>query len=163
MRRLIFILAVSLLGCGHASDATRPATHATASASTRPLLEPIEMNYGVYLAGFELRVTVSPEGTLRGVQTHNKSYGKNDIDPSHERVEVREGRLTAEQMSDLAARFAGWGSLSSEPYGGPPDGGTVSIRYGDKTVSGGNEVPTEVTAIRVRLSELARAMPVVEP
>jgi hypothetical protein len=78
-------------------------------------------------------------------------------------VEVREGRQTGEQMEDLARLFADWDSLSSEPYSGVPDGGEVSIRYGDRTVSGRSEVPQQVEDVRVHLMELARSIPVVKP
>jgi hypothetical protein len=135
---------------------------ATTQASARPALKEIELHYGVYLARYEQRITVSPEGALRSVRTDGKSYGPKDVDPNFERVEVREGQLTAEQMIDLSRRFADWSSFSSEPYTGHPDGGGVSIRYGNKTVSGGDLVPKQVEDIRVQLMELARAMPIVK-
>ena len=164
MRRFILILVAFLLGCNNSDDATQPATRPVATtSSTKAILKAIELHYGIYLARLDLRITVSPEGMLRSVGTENKSYGGNDIDPKHERVEIREGKLTADQIADLARLFTDWDSLSTTPYGGVPDGGVISIRYGEKTVSGGSEVPKEVTDARIRLMELARSMPMVKP
>ena len=148
MHRLILILFALLCGCDNSNDATR--------------LKPIELRYGIYLARLDHRIMVSPDGTLRSVRTDNKSYGGNDVDPRHERVEVREGTLTAEQIADVARLFADWKSLSSTPYGSVADGGDVSIRYGDKTVCGGSGVPRQVTDARIRLMELVRSMPIVK-
>jgi hypothetical protein len=161
MHRFALILAACLFGCN--TDVRRPAIQPTTASSTQPILKSVEMHYGIYLARLDLHITVSPDGLLRSVRTDNKSYGGNDVDPKHERVEIREGKLTAEQMADLAHLFADWDSLSSHPYGGVPDGGEIKIRYGDKTVSGGSAVPKQVTDVRVRLSELAQSMPVVKP
>lgn len=138
--------------------ATRPTT-----AGTRPALKSVELHYGIYLARFDVSTTVTPDGLLRSVRTSNKSYGPNDLDPKFQRVEIREGRLTPQQVADLARLFAGWDALSAKPYGGVPDGGDVTIRYGDKTVSGGSEVPGQVSSVRARLDELTATMPVVKP
>ncbi|HEY0007236.1 MAG TPA: hypothetical protein VGB55_00805 [Tepidisphaeraceae bacterium] len=153
-------------GCDHSDDVTQPATQqsmATTTSSTKASLKPIELRYGIYLARLDHRIAVSTDGTLRSVQTTNKSYGGNDIDPKNERVEVREGKLSTEEVIDLARLFADWDSLSKTPYSGVPDGGDISIRYGDRTVTGGSEVPQQVTDIHHRLMELARSMPVVKP
>jgi hypothetical protein len=161
MYRLVLIVAAFLFGCDSPSGTTqstpRPAL-ATAS-TTQAVLKPIELRHGIYLARLDMRVTVSEEGVLRSVRTENKSYGKADIDPKHERVEVREGKLTAEQITELASLFANWDSLSTTPYGGVADGGDISIRYGVKTVSGGTAVPKQVEDARIHLMELARSMP----
>ena len=150
MQRFILILVAFGFGCG------------TTTTTPQPVLKPIEMHYGIYLARLDHRITVAPDATLRSVRTENESFGGNDIDPKHERVEVRQGTLTGEQVADLARLFVDWDSLSSQPYGGVADGGDLLVRYGDKTVSGGSGVPEQVTDIRVRLSELARSMPVVK-
>jgi hypothetical protein len=182
-RRLLNLLTVVLafvLGCDNPSDTAGPTERRTSTATattdtsrptappisttiaTRPSLKPIEMRDGVHLARIEHRITVSSDGNLRSVRTDNKSYSGNDIDPRHERVEIREGQLTPEQVADLAALFANWDSLSPERYNGVPDGRDVSIRYGDKTVSGGSAVPKQVTDARVRLMQVARSMPFVK-
>ena len=165
MHRLILIVAAFLFGCNNVSGATQPATRPspTTASTTQALLQPIELHYGIYLARLDLRVTVSAEGVLRSVRTDNKSYGTGDIDPKNERVEVREGKLTPEQIAKLASLFTEWDSLSSKPYPGVTDGGDVSIRYGDKTISGGSEVPKQVTDARIFLMELARSMPEAKP
>jgi hypothetical protein len=121
------------------------------------------MTHGIYLARCEVRVTVTPDGVLRSVNTMNKSYGPRDIDPRNTRVEVREGQLSAEQVGELAKMFDGFDAFSSEPYPGNPDGGVVMVRYGDKVVRGGNGVPEAVKAIRERLIQLGGQMPVVKP
>src|SRR5688500_5472576 len=157
MHRLILILVAFQIGCNNSSDATRPLA---TTRSTQAVLKPIELHYGTYFARIDLRISVSAEGNLRSVRTDNKSYGGNDIDPKHELVEVREGKLTARQVADLARLFTDWDSLSATPYGGVPDGGEISIRYGNKTVSGGSDVPKPVTDARAHLMELARSMPV---
>lgn len=165
-RFLIPILIALAFGCNDSGDLTQPATQrstTTTTTSTNPVLKPIDLHYRIYLAGLDHRITVSADGTLRSVRTDNKSYARNDIDPKHERVEVREGKLTAEQVADLARLFADWDSLSTTPYRGVPDGGDTSIRYADRTVSGGSEVPKQVTDACARLMELARSMPVVKP
>jgi len=161
MHRLILIVTAFLFCCDPLA-ATQPTTRPvpTTASATQSVLKPIELHYGIYLAGLDLRVTVSAEGVLRSVQTDNKSYGD---EPKNERVEVREGRLTDEQIATLARLFADWDSFSSKPYSGVPDGGNVSIRYGEKTVSGGSEVPKQVTDIRLRLTKLGQSMPVKTP
>jgi hypothetical protein len=159
MHRLILIGAAFLFGCNGPSSATQPTTRpAPTTSATQTLLKPIELHYGIYLARVDLRVTVSAEGVLRSVRTDNKIYGTGDIDPKNERVEVPEGKLTAEQIAELSKLFTGWDSLSTTPYGGVPDGGDVSIRYGDKTVSGGSAVPKQVDDARIHLMELARSI-----
>ena len=167
MHCLILIFVAFVLGCNNFTDATQPAARraptTTATTATRPLLKPIELHYGISLARLDLHITVSREGVLRSVRTDNKSYGSNDVDPKNERVEIRQGRLTGEQMADLARLFAEWDLLSSKPYGSVADGGDVSIRYGEKTVSGGSEVPKQVTDARIRLMEFGQSMPVVKP
>lgn len=165
MYRIILIVAAFLFGCdspsGTTQNATRPAP--TTAGTAHALLKPIELHYGIYLARLDLRITLSAEGMLRSVRTDNKSYGTGDIDPRNERVEVREGKLTAEQTAKLAGLFTDWDALSTTPYGGVPDGGNISIRYGDRTVSGGSAVPKQVEDARIHLMELARSMPVVLP
>ena len=163
MHRLVLIVTAFVFGC-NPSAATQPTTRPvpTTASSTQAVLKPIELHYGIYLARLDIRVTVSAEGVLRSVRTDNKSYGGNDIDPKNERVEVREGKLTAEQIAELANLFTGWDSLSTTPYGGVPDGGDISIRYGEKTVSGGSAVPKQVEDARIQLMEFARSMPAVK-
>ena len=164
MRHFILILVACAFGCNHSGDATQPATRPTPTTTgARPVLRAIELHYGIYLARHDLRITVSPDGLLRSVRTDGKSYGPNDTDPKHERVEIREGQLTAEQIADVARLFADWDSLSSDSYGGVADGGNVSIRYGDKRVSGGSAVPPQVTDVQARLIELAGSTPFVKP
>lgn len=164
MHRLIPIVAVFLFGCNNPSGTTQPTTRPTptTASTTQAILKPIDLHYGIYLARLDLHVAISTEGVLRSVRTDNKSYGTGDIDPKNERVEVREGKLTAEQIAKLANLFTGWDSLSTTPYGGVPDGGNISIRYGDNAVSGGSAVPKQVEDVRIQLMELARSMPVVK-
>jgi hypothetical protein len=150
MRRLTLILVLPAFACNNCGDVTHPATRQSTTSSTQPALKPVELHYGIYLARLDRRITVSADGTLRSVGTDNKSYGGNDIDPKNERVEVREGKLSAEQVANLARLFADWDSLSTTPYSGVPDGGDISIRYGGRTVSGGSEVPKQVTDARIR-------------
>jgi hypothetical protein len=125
MHRFIPILVAFAFGCNNFNDvaqpATRPAPTATLTTATGPLLKPIELHYGIYLARLDLRITISGDGVLRSVRTDNKSYDGKDIDATRERIEIREGRLTDEQMADLARLFAGWSSLSSKPYSGVPN------------------------------------------
>jgi len=143
-------------------EAERP-TRQPSSAASKPFLQAIELHYRIYLVRLDIRTTVTSEGMLRSVRTENKSYGGNDKGAKSERIEVREGRLTPEQTEDLVHLFAGWDSLSSKPYGGVPDGGDISVRYGNKIVSGGSGVPKRVTDIRARLDELARSLSVMKP
>ena len=163
MQRFALILVACLFGCNHSTDRSQPASQPTTASTAQPVLKAIELHEGVYLARIDVRITVSADGLLRSVRTENKSCGGNDINPTLERIELREGRLTAQQMEDLARSFAGWDSMSSKPYGGVSDGPDLTLRYGDKTISGGSEVPSQVMDIRIRLSELATSMPVVKP
>src|SRR5678816_192633 len=152
MHRLSLTFVAFLLGCNDPTGTTQPAAPgvATSASSTQAVLKPIELHYGIYLARLDLRINVSTDGTLRSVRTDNKSYGGNDVDPKHERVEVREGKLTAEQIAELARLFTDWDSLSTTPYGGVADGGDISIRY-ERTVSGGSAVPKQLEAARIHL------------
>ncbi len=151
-----FFIVALLVGC--TSKAEHPATR----PATQPVLHSIDLHFGLYLQRFDDRTTITADGLLRSLRTQNKSYGPKDLDPKYERIEIREGRLTPQQMSELAALFANWDSLSSERYGGVPDGGDIEIRYGDKIVRGGSAVPAAVRAVQTRISDLGRAMPVVK-
>ncbi len=160
MRDLILTLAICLLACSACTDAARASARPT-SLSTQPALKPIELHDRIYLARLDQRITVSPDGLLRSVRIENKSYGPHDIDPKLQRTEIRQGKLTPRQISDLSRLFANWDSLSST-YGNVVDGPDISLRYGDKTVSGGTGLPRQVTDIQARLAELARSMPLVD-
>jgi hypothetical protein len=166
------ISAALLVGCTRnptaanypARPATGPATRdTTRPVTTRPTLQPIDLHYTIYLARLDVHTTITPDGLLRSVQIQNKSFGPNDIDPKNQRVEVRQGRLNQDQILELARLFATWDSLSQTPYGGVADGGQVSIRYGDKTVSGQSHVPAQVSDVHTRIVELTRSMPIVNP
>jgi hypothetical protein len=120
------------------------------------------MRHRVYLFRHDVHTTITPDGLLRSVQIHNKTYGPGDADPKSERVEVREGHLTPQQMGELAAMFEGWESYATTRYGGVPDGGEIELRYGDKTVAGGSATPERVWEIDRHINELTRKMPVVK-
>lgn len=161
MPRLALILATCLLTIVGRATASNPTTHPTTAPATQLTLKPIELHYEIRLARLEHHITISPDGSLRSVRTTNKSYGPNDLDPKHERIEIREGKLTPDQISDLARKFTDWIPLTLERNGNVPDGPAISIRYGDRTISSGGEQPAPVTEIQTQLIELARAMPVV--
>jgi predicted small secreted protein len=164
MKSTAIVLVASLLlgGCaGNTGSGGRTAEPVT-NAATQQRLRTVDVRYGIYLARLEVHTTITSDGLLRSARTQNKSYGPRDIDPKPERTEIREGRLTPEQMKELAALFAGWDSLSNAPYGGVPDGGDIRILYGEKAVSGGSAAPRQVWDVKARISELAARMPVVE-
>ena len=176
MIRLASVVAVAGLalgGCTEGSERTGPTTTAATEAATQsaatqtaapqptPALKAVDLRYGVYLARIEIHTTITPDGSLRSVRTDNKSYGPDDIDPKNEHRVTRQGRLTPEQIADLASMFVGWESLSEDRYGGVADGGDIQLRYGDRTVSGGSETPKQVWDILGRISELVSKMPVV--
>ena len=131
--------------------------------ATQPSLKEVDLRHGVYLARIEIHTTITPGGQLRSVRTEGKSYGPRDIDPKLERRDVRQGQLTPEQMAELAALFTGWESLSSLPYGGVPDGGHTELRYGDKIVSGGSDVPKQKRAKISPSRSSALTRPVIVP
>jgi hypothetical protein len=126
-----------------------------------PALKAVDLRHGVYPARIEIHITTIADGQLRSVRTDGKSYGARDTDPKIERREVRQGQLTLEQIADLAALFIGCESLYSLPYGGVPDAGHTELRYGDKVVSGGSEVPKQVRASSRASARWLRRMPVV--
>lgn len=161
---MLFVTALLIVGgCG---DPPTKVPGTSSQPTFRPagqaVLKAVDLQSGVYLARHEVHTTITPEGVLRSVRTENKSYGPRDIDPKQERIQIRAGRLTPAQMSELAGLFAGWESLSREPYGGVPDGAEIRIQYGDKTVAGGSAAPKQIWMINARVSELAGTMPVVE-
>ena len=83
--------------------------------------------------------------------------------PGQERVEVRAGRLSDAQVADVAAIFKGWQTLSAK-FGAVPDDAMITIRFGEKTVSGGyTGLPPEVRAVEQKLRELGRSMPLTGP
>lgn len=133
----------------------------TTAPAVQPAIKPIDVQYDIYLARLSAHVTITPDGLLRSVRTENKRHGAND--KSVERTEIRQGKLTPEQIVELTQFFAGWRTLSDKPYGGVPDGGHIAIRYGDKTVSGGSDTPKQVWDVYRRIKELARSMPRIEP
>lgn len=155
MRMLPFILISLLMGC-----APKPDSPPTTPIS-KPALKEIDVHYGQYLNRLDVRIAITPNGRLRSVQTTNKSYGPGDIDPTNERFTILEGQLTPEQMVQLVRLFSDWESFSPQPYPSMPDGDNVSIRYGEKTISGGSGLPTQVKEIRTLIEQWASSMPVV--
>ena len=126
MSGLKFLLPAMLLligACEKPSGTTQPAPQ----SATQPRLKALEMRHRVYLFRHDVHTTITPDGLLRSVQIHNKTYGPGDADPKSERVEVREGHLTPQQMDELAAMFEGWESLATTRYGGVPDGGEIEV------------------------------------
>ena len=130
-----------------------------ARRSPRPVMEAVELRYAIYLAGIETHTTVTPDGLLRSVRTRNKSYGRNDR--TIERTEVRAGRLTAEQRAELLRLVAGWQSLSNQPYGSAPDDAEVTLRYGNKVVTGGSGLPKQVWDVYRSLEKISMGMPII--
>jgi hypothetical protein len=164
MCRLPLLVIACLFGCNPPASATRTTAGPTTTTTDGPSpLRSVDLHYSVYLARSDIHITASPDGLLRSVRTESKSWGGNDANPKHERVEIREGRLTPAQVAELSRLFTGWDTLSSTPYGGVPDGGALSIRYGDKTVSGGSGVSQQVEDARTRISDLAASIPIVKP
>jgi hypothetical protein len=158
-RALGIVIFVLFAGCADRQDRTAAAAPGPAP-STQPLaLQPINARYGIYLARIDIRTTIAADGRLRSVRTHNKSYGP--ADKVVEQIEIRQGRLTPEQMSDLARLFVGWDALS-DVCENVPDGPEVQIRYGDKVITGGRGLPRQVWDVHRRITELATSMPKVE-
>lgn len=152
-RATLGLCVLLLAGCNEKKP--RP----VAAAATQPGLKSIDVREGIYPARLEIHTTVSPTGLLRSVRTEGKSYGPNDAPGSRERVEVRQGQVTAAQMDELRRLFAGWEQLAGS-YNGVPDGPEITVRYGDKTVRGGSGAPAQVVDVCERLRELAKSMPV---
>lgn len=161
MHHRTLILVICLLICTSCTHPPHPSARPTTPISTHPTLKPIDLHYGIYLARVDDHITVSPDGLMRSVRTENKSYGLHDIDPKLQHIEIRQGKLTPQQMADLARLFADWDSMPSN-YGNVADGPDISIHYGDKTVSGGSGLPRQVIEIQAKLTELARSMPLVD-
>jgi len=155
---------ILLVLCGACTPRYTPPPSPTTKtvATTRAVLQPIEARFGIYLARVDVHTTITPDGVLRSVRIENKSYGPHDM-PGQERVEVRAGRLSDAQVADVAAIFKGWQTLSAK-YGAVPDDAMITIRFGEKTVSGGyTGLPPEVRAVEQKLRELGRSMPLTGP
>ncbi len=125
-------------------------------------LKSIDLHCGIYLARLDVHITVTPDGLLTSHEINNKSYGGNDVSPKYEQHEIRRGRLTPEQMRQLADLFSGWDALSDKPYPGVPDDAEIVIRYGEKTVTGCSNDPQQFPAIYAQLKKWSAQMPVVE-
>jgi hypothetical protein len=123
------------------------------------VLQAVDARYGVYLARLEIRTTITPDGRVRSVRTLNKSF--TPADKVVEQTEVRAGQLSEEQMKELARLFVGWEGLK-DVYPNAADGPEVSIRYGDKMVSGGTGLPRQVWDVHRRVIELGTGRGVVE-
>jgi hypothetical protein len=147
---LLVFLAILSSGC------SRPQTPKEASNS--PPLKAIDLRYGVYLARIEIHTTVSPDGHVHRLRTDNKSYHPND-NPGRAKIEVRDGRLTPDQMTELARLFSGWESLDAE-YNGVVDGPDIEFTYGEKRIHGGS-LPKKAAQAMERVEELAQSMPAV--
>jgi hypothetical protein len=159
MKVVVTFVAVVLFACqAQRTEAPAPAGP-TAVATSETELQAVDARYGVYLARLEIRTTITPDGRLRTVRTLNKSYSP--ADKVVEQTEVRAGQLTDEQIKELARLFAGWEALK-DVYPNAADGPEVSIRYGDKIVTGGTGLPRQVWDVHRRVIELGTEMAVVE-
>jgi hypothetical protein len=156
--RIILALVAALLLLGKSVPAAERESPSTRPA-TQPALRAVDLHYGIYLARLDVHTTITPDGLLRSITIQNKSYGPKDIDPKSERKEIRRGQLTPEQIAELVQLFAGWDALPDK-FTGVPDGPAIELRYGEKTVTSGGELPDQVARVYVRIQELTRAMPV---
>ena len=163
-RVALLVLAIFLTGCARGSGTVRATAEPTTKATTQVVFRAVDLHYSIYLARIDVHTTITSGGFLRCVRTDCKSWGPGDIDPRNERVEVREGQLTREQISELAGPFRDWDLLSSDMYPSVPDGGETAIRYGDKLVSGGDGhgAPKQMWEAHRLICDLAAAMPVVK-
>ncbi len=135
-----------------------PRVHDVSTADSP--LKRIEVKYGEPMARLEMQTTISADGQLRHIRTDNKVFGNGD--KSAERTEMRSGKLTPEQMKDLARIFAGWEALSSRDFIPVPDAPGITIRYGGADgviLPVGRGIPKQVDDIYRRINELAAAMP----
>src|SRR5665213_2944722 len=89
-----FVTALLVLGCDVKNASQSVVPNPSPITTTQPALQAIELRSGIYLARLEVHVTITPDGLMRYVRTENDHA-----------AEVRQGRLTSRQMSDLAALF----------------------------------------------------------
>jgi hypothetical protein len=74
-----------------------------------------------------------------------------------EETEVHAGKLSPEQMREVAALFVNWEKWETE-YPAVADGGSTSLRYGARSVRGG-KLPREVAEICDRVEALGKSVP----
>jgi hypothetical protein len=121
----------------------------------------VDLHYTIYLLRLDIHTTISPHGKLHSAIVEGKSQGpKDNVGPSL--VTVHEGQLSQKQISELVRLSVGWEKLN-DSYGGVADGPEINLRYGDKLVGGGSELPAQVSEAQERINEIAREMPTIGP
>jgi hypothetical protein len=65
-------------------------------------------------------------------------------------------------MEELSRLFEGWERLGGH-YPEVPDGPSIQMRYGEKTVGSGGMGPKQVGDVRTAIGKLVAKMPVMEP
>jgi len=107
---------------------------ALVSGCASPALKRIDYRTSGALLGFERHITVAPDGGIRSVAEINR----NTNIAKYRRTEVREGRLRAPQVAELASLLADWAYIRSDTTV-VPDGEDVTICYGGRSVWNGTD------------------------
>ena len=126
--------------------------------STQPILQAVDLDYGVYLARIDIHTTISPEGFLQSVRTENKRYAPNDINNGKERTELRQGHLTSNQIADLARLFQTAIQVPADKSATVADGPYVHLRYGTTVLTNGNENMDAVRVLVDRIEAITATM-----
>ena len=152
-----FALLLLLAACSKSAPlpaTTSPAASTAAATSlvTVPVLKPIDLTYGIYLARIEDHITVTPTGMLHRTLTYGKSYGPGDAAPGPSQFSERQ--LSSAEMAELSQVFTGWDALQ-DTYSGVADGPEVTISLGTKKVTGGSLCPELVWKAVEKLRSLA--------
>jgi hypothetical protein len=144
---LILLAAVwiAMAQAGPSIGGERNAVTPTTGDTTQPAFQTVDYHARIYLQGFDRHVTISKLGEIRCV---TQPYTRGPI----KRVT---GQLTREEMIELATFFNGWEKLKRH-YPSVVDGGSYSIRYGQKTVGtgGGPDMPEQFEKVRHEIERL---------
>lgn len=98
-----------------------------------------------YLMRHDLRIVIASDGDYRSTLIENRSWGKGDIDPIHERIVIRTGQLSPRQCAHLAEMYEASDHRRREAV---VDGPSVEMRWGGQSVAGVDEhLLTEIQAI----------------
>lgn len=159
LRRSLLTLLLALVispGCGRGSRATRRGSHAIP-------FQTLHVEFDVYLARTERTTTLNATGHLERVEIAGKSYGPHDVDPTKQRISLRAGDLSPEQMTELARLWTAADAIEGAPGSAPfvVDGPEIRIeRDGVVRFVGG--VPSDkLQAFLDRLDALADSLPLV--
>jgi hypothetical protein len=101
-------------------------------------------------------MTLGADGSMKWVQTRNKSFGSADVPKAQEIREVRRGHLSEIELRTIVDQFRNWDEVKTQPPREFADGPSYEISYGRDAIAGGDG---EIATLWGTLNELGAKMP----